>query len=88
MAEKYAQTGQVAYEHVEVVGDYDNDEKPRGAQHGGGHNFDEDVFGHQRDAKDGDYLEFRSLGWFKAGLLACAEVRTRSRGFLRLISLS
>lgn len=36
--------------------------------------YDLDPFAVQEAQKDGDYLEFRSLTWFKAGLLACAEV--------------
>lgn len=38
--------------------------------------YDLDPFAVQEAQKSDDYLEFRSLSWFKAGLLACAEVRT------------
>lgn len=35
--------------------------------------YDLDPFAIQEAQKADDYLEFRSLGWFKAGLLASAE---------------
>lgn len=38
-------------------------------------NFEVDPFHQQRDAKDdGDYVDFRTMGWFRAGLIATAEV--------------
>ncbi|KAL1406657.1 hypothetical protein Q8F55_008363 [Vanrija albida] len=37
-------------------------------------NFEVDPFHQQRDAKDnGDYVDFRTMGWFRAGLIATAE---------------
>lgn len=37
--------------------------------------FEEDAFSRQKGLKtDGDYLDFRTMGWFKAGLIATAEV--------------
>lgn len=41
--------------------------------------FEEDAFSRQKDLKtDGDYLDFRTMGWFKAGLIATAEVSIQS----------
>lgn len=36
--------------------------------------YEVDAFAAQHAAKDGDYVEFRSMGWIQAGLVGTAEV--------------
>lgn len=35
--------------------------------------FEQDIFAAQADRDDGDYVEFRTMGWMQAGLVALAE---------------
>ncbi|KAI5455497.1 hypothetical protein NCC49_000305 [Naganishia albida] len=35
--------------------------------------FEQDIFAAQADRDDGDYVEFRTMGWVQAGLVALAE---------------
>jgi hypothetical protein len=39
-----------------------------------GNNYAVDAFSAQRDDAGEDYLDFRTMGWFQAGLVSTAEV--------------
>jgi len=45
--------------------------KPEGVK---AHSYDVDPFAANEAADNGDYLEFRTMGWFSAGVVGTAEV--------------
>jgi hypothetical protein len=45
-----------------------------------------DAFSAQREGAGEDYLDFRTMGWFQAGLVSTAEVRHSDPCCLQLIS--